>query len=141
MTQVIADITMSLDGYVTGLGADTEHGLGDAEELHTWVRTQDQVDTEMLERATVATGAVVMGRRLFDLVDSPHGWNKDMGYGADQVGSPPYFVVTHSTPRHVRLERDLGMRFTFVPDLADAIEKARPRPTKRSRVRRSKWMS
>ena len=30
-----------------------------------------------------------MGRRLFDVVDGPLGWNKDMGYGADQVGTPP----------------------------------------------------
>jgi dihydrofolate reductase len=125
MTRVIADITMSLDGYVTGSGADAEHGLGDAEELHTWVSAQDRVDTEILERATAATGAVVMGRRLFDVVEGPLGWNKDMGYGADQVGTPPFFVVTHSTPREVRLERELGMRFTFVPDLTDAIEQAR----------------
>ena len=41
MTKVIADITMSLDGYVTGAGADPQHGLGDAEELHTWVMDQD----------------------------------------------------------------------------------------------------
>lgn len=125
MTQVIADITMSLDGYVTGLGADAEHGLGDAEELHTWVRRQDQADTEILERATAATGAVVMGRRLFDVVEGPLGWNKDMGYGADQAGTPPFFVVTHSAPCQVRLERELGMRFTFVPGLTDAIEQAR----------------
>jgi hypothetical protein len=31
---VIADITMSLDGFVTGEGADEQHGLGDAPELH-----------------------------------------------------------------------------------------------------------
>ena len=37
MPNVIADITMSLDGYVTGPGADDQHGLGDAPELHTWV--------------------------------------------------------------------------------------------------------
>lgn len=125
MTKVIADITMSLDGYVTGLGADAEHGLGDAEGLHTWVWSQDQVDTEILERATAGTGAVVMGRRLFDVVDGPLGWNKDVGYGADQVGTPPFFVATHSTPHEVRLERELGLRFTFVPDLTDAIEQAR----------------
>ncbi len=125
MTKVIADITMSLDGYVTGSGADAEHGLGDAEELHTWVSAQDQVDTEILERATAETGAVVMGRRLFDVVDGPHGWTKDMGYGADQVGTPPFFVVTHSTPPDVRLERELGMRFTFVRELTNAIEQAR----------------
>jgi len=125
MTTVIADITMSLDGYVTGPGADVEHGLGDAEELHTWVFSNDPVDAEVLEQATAATGAVVMGRRLFDVVDSPHGWNEDMGYGAGQVGTPPFFVVTHSTPRDVRLERELGMRFTFVPAVSGAIEQAR----------------
>ena len=86
MPKVIADITMSLDGFVTGPGADDQHGLGDAPEIHTWVMEQDAVDTEILEGATAASGAVVMGRRLFDIVNSPDGWNKDMGYGADQNG-------------------------------------------------------
>ena len=125
MPKVIADITMSLDGYVTGPGADVEHGLGDAPELHAWVFERDPVDSEILEGATAASGAVVMGRRLFDTVDSPHGWSKDMGYGANQVGTPPFFVVTHSPPHDVRLERDLGMRFTFAPDLETAIDQAR----------------
>ena len=49
MPKVIADITMSLDGYVTGPGADLEHGLGDAPELHAWVFEQDPVDAEILE--------------------------------------------------------------------------------------------
>ena len=125
MPKVIADITMSLDGYVTGPGADIEHGLGDAPELHTWVMQKDAVDTEILEGATAASGAVVMGRRLFDTVDAPHGWSKDMGYGADQVGTPPFFVVTHNPPEDVRLERDLGLSFTFVSDLVSAIDQAR----------------
>ena len=74
MPKVIADITMSLDGYVTGPGADEQHGLGNAPELHTWgVTEQDAVDTEILERPTVQSGAVVMGRRLFDVVDGPGG--------------------------------------------------------------------
>jgi len=125
MPKVIADITMSLDGYVTGPGADAEHGLGDAEELHTWVMDQDPVDTEILERSTAETGAVVMGRRLFDVVDGPDGWTNDMGYGAQQAGTPPFFVVTHDPPQQVRLDRELGMRFTFLPDLPAAIDQAR----------------
>ena len=129
MPKVIADITMSLDGYVTGPGADPQHGLGDAPELHAWVSEQDSVDTEILEGATAASGAVVMGRRLFDTVDAPHGWSKDMGYGADQVGTPPFFVVTHSPPQDVRLERELGMSFTFVSDLDAAIDQARAAAT------------
>jgi dihydrofolate reductase len=98
MSKVIADITMSLDGYVTGPS-------GDVDELHAWVTDQDAVDTEILERATAETGAVVMGRRLFDIVDGPNGWTKDMGYGAQQAGTPPFFVATHSAPQHVRLQR------------------------------------
>ena len=129
MPNVIADITMSLDGFVTGEGADEQHGLGDAPELHTWVMQQDAVDTEILAQATAESGAVVMGRRLFDLVNAPGGWNKHMGYGADQTGTPPFFVVTHSPPGDVRLERDLGMRVTFVSDLVTAIDRARSAAT------------
>jgi dihydrofolate reductase len=130
MTTVIADITMSLDGYVTGTGADAEHGLGDAAEIHTWVSAKDEIDTEILEQATAATGAVVMGRRLFDVIDGPYGWSEDMGYGAEQVGAPPFFVVTHSPPPAVRLEHELGMRFTFVSGVAEAIAKACDETTK-----------
>lgn len=129
MPKVIADITMSLDGFVTGEGADEQHGLGDAPELHTWVMQRDAVDTEILEQATVQSGAVVMGRRLFDVVNGPDGWNEQMGYGADQTGTPPFFVVTHSPPHDVRLERELGMRVTFVGDLVGAIDQARAAAT------------
>lgn len=129
MTKIVADISMSLDGYVTGAGADPAHGLGDAPEIHAWVAEQDPIDTEILEGATAASGAVVMGRRLFDTVDGPHGWSKDMGYGAEQAGTPPFFVLTHAPPSEVRLERELGMRFTFVPDLDTAIDQARAAAT------------
>jgi dihydrofolate reductase len=129
MAKVIADITMSLDGYVTGPGADARHGLGDAPELHAWVSEQDAVDAEILEGATASSGAVVMGRRLFDTVDGPDGWSEDMGYGAQQAGTPPFFVVTHAPPTDVRLERELGMRFTFASDLERAITQARAAAT------------
>ena len=129
MPKVIADITMSLDGYVTGPGADPDHGLGDAEELHAWVMEQDQVDSEILQGATAATGAVVMGRRLFDVVDGPNGWTEEMGYGAQLAGAPPFFVVTHSAPDEVRLERELGLRFTFVDDVTAAVDQARSAAT------------
>jgi dihydrofolate reductase len=125
MSKVVADITMSLDGYVTGPLADSQHGLGDVDELHTWVVEQDPVDTEILERIAAETGAVVMGRRLFEIVDGPNGWTKDMGYGAQLAATPPFFVVTHSAPQRVRLERELGIRFTFVDDLTAAVDQAR----------------
>jgi dihydrofolate reductase len=124
MTKVVADISMSLDGFVTGPDPDLEHGLGrGGEPLHTWaVDSDDEVDAEVLRASTEASGAVVMGRRLFDIVDGPHGWSDEMGYGAAHAAQPPFFVVTHAAPDAVRL----GLQFTFVTDgLASAIEQAR----------------
>jgi dihydrofolate reductase len=124
MTNVIADITMSLDGFVTGPEPDLEHGLGrGGEPLHTWaIDSDDEVDVQELKDATEASGAVVMGRRLFDIVDGPHGWNDEMGYGANLATTPPFFVLTHSAPADVRLD----MRFSFETDgLEAALEHAR----------------
>ncbi len=62
-----------------------------------------------------------MGRRLFDIIDGPQGWNDEMGYGAKHAGTPPFFVVTHSQPESIRLALD----FTFVTDgLASAVRLA-----------------
>jgi len=123
MTRVVADITMSLDGYITGPDPGLEHGLGiGGEDLHRWAFSDDPVDAEQLRTGTERSGAVVMGRRLFDIVDGPHGWDDDVGYGAREVGSPPFFVVTHSPPEHRRLE----LAFTFVVDgIGAAIDRAR----------------
>jgi dihydrofolate reductase len=63
-----------------------------------------------------------MGRRLFDIVDGPHGWSDEMGYGAQHATRPRFFVVTHSAPDKVRL----GLDFTFVTDgVAAALQQAR----------------
>ena len=123
MTKVLADITMSLDGYVTGPDPDLEQGLGiGGEALHQWAFSDDPVDAEQLRRGTERSGAVVMGRRLFDIIDGPDGWDDQVGYGAREVGAPPFFVVTHAAPEQRRLELD----FTFVLDgIASAIEQAR----------------
>src|SRR5690606_7058342 len=77
----------------------------------------------ILASATARSGAVVMGRNLFDVVDGPGGWNDDIGYGAGHAARPPFFVVTHEPPASVRLDLD----FTFVPEgVAAAVDAARP---------------
>ncbi len=123
VTKVVADITISLDGFVTGPGADRQHGLGiGGEPLHTWVMEPDDVDAEVLREATEMSGAVVMGRRLFDVIDGPDGWSDEMGYGAGLAATPPFVVVTHVPPVKVRL----GLRFAFVTDGVEAaVEHAR----------------
>jgi dihydrofolate reductase len=123
MAKVVADISMSLDGYVTGPDPDLEHGLGrGGEGLHTWVFSPDPVDKEVLAAATDATGAVVMGRLLFDFVNGPHGWSEERGYGTTALAMPPpVLVVTRNPPADVRLTD----RFTFiVGGVRSAIAKA-----------------
>ncbi|MDP1794156.1 MAG: dihydrofolate reductase family protein [Acidimicrobiales bacterium] len=121
--RTFADITVSLDGYVTAPGADIDHGLGvDGEALHNWVFNGDDIDEDVLALATGRSGAVVMGRTLFDVIDGPKGWNEEMGYGAKHATNPPFFVVTHrGRPDKVRLPHD----FSFLPDPKSAIEAAR----------------
>jgi dihydrofolate reductase len=70
-----------------------------------------------------------MGRRLFDVVNGPNGWTEEMGYGAQEAATPPFFVVTHSPPDDVRLERVLGLRLTFVAGVAAAVDQARSAAT------------
>ncbi|TNC23513.1 dihydrofolate reductase family protein [Amycolatopsis alkalitolerans] len=127
MGKVIADISMSLDGYVTARGVDLEHGLGiGGEAIHAWVLEQPRspVDDAVLADSFTRTGTVVMGRRLYDIVDGPHGWSDDIGYGYDQNQSaaPPCYVVTHQPPAQVRLAH----RFRFVTEgVAEAVAQAR----------------
>jgi dihydrofolate reductase len=123
VTTVVADISVSLDGFVAGPDAGPDNGLGTGgEPLHTWVLdSDDPLDAEVLARSTERAGAVVMGRNLFDVIDAPSGWNDEMGFGAQHATRPPFFVVTHEPPADVRLELD----FRFVTDLPTAIEQAK----------------
>ena len=122
MSTVVADISMSLDGFVTGPDAGPEQGLGvGGEPLHVWAFSDDEVDRAVLAEATARSGAVVMGRNLFDIIDGPGGWTDEVGYGAGLAATPPFFVVTHRPPASVRLE----LQFTFCDDLRSALDDAR----------------
>ncbi|WP_219517677.1 dihydrofolate reductase, partial [Nonomuraea ceibae] len=126
MTRIIADISVSVDGFVTGPRPGPDNGLGDGgEALHTWAFSDDPDDRRILREATARSGAVVLGRRLFDVVDGPHGWDDTSGYGAGEVGKPAFVVVTSSPPERVRLDE---LDWTFVTTgLADAVDAARER--------------
>ncbi len=134
MTRIVADISASLDGFVTGPHPGPDNGLGTGgEALHTWAFSDDPDDQRILHDATARSGAVILGRHLFDIVDGPGGWDDETGYGAGEVGKPPFVVVTRSPPASVRL-RDLD--WTFVTTgLSDAVDVARERAEAASAVR------
>ncbi|WP_406051033.1 dihydrofolate reductase family protein [Kribbella sp. NBC_00889] len=124
MSQVVIDISVSLDGYVTGPNVGIDNGLGDGGEvLHHWVFQGNAEDNAVLDAAFEATGAVIQGRNLFDVIDAPKGWSDEMGYGAKPTGeiNPPVFVITHSAPDKTRL----GDRFRFVGSPEEAVAQAK----------------
>ena len=126
MTRIVADISISLDGFVTGPDPGPHNGLGDGgEALHRWAFSDDPDERRLLSEATARSGAVVLGRHLFDVVDSPQGWSDEVGYGAAEAGKPSFVVVTSSPPESVRLT---GLDWTFVTTgIADAVAAARER--------------
>lgn len=114
MGKVIIDITMSLDGFVTGPNDSIGNGLGDGGEiLHKWVfEGRTEADAQFLEGSTL--GSCVLGRRTFDIAEQAWG------------DTPPFdgqvFVLTHRP--HETLKRG-NVTFIFVTDgMESALEKA-----------------
>jgi dihydrofolate reductase len=119
MALVICDMSISLDGYVTGPNDSRENPFGDgAGMLHDWFSSGAATgdDRAILHEMIDGAGAVVMGRKSFDKNESEGGWG-DSG----PLGDTPCFVVTHNKPAtpHPPV-------FTFVTDgVTSAIEQAK----------------
>lgn len=95
MTQVIAGFAMSLDGYI----ADAEDGVhllfqwlagGDvAVPIHDRTFMTSAVSAACFQQRVAATGAMVTGRRDFDV---------SRAWGGKPPIDVPVFIVTHSPP-------------------------------------------
>jgi dihydrofolate reductase len=107
MGKVLVDITMSLDGFVTGPNDGPGNGLGDGGRiLHEWVFDgRTDADTEVLVEPMQTVGSGVLGRRTFDIAEQAWGDNPPM---LGQV-----FVLTHRP--HEPLTRGPAT-FIFVTD-------------------------
>jgi len=116
MGKVVYDISMSLDGYVSGANVRPEAGLGDGgERLHDWGFHSTDPRNRQLVEAWVHTGAVIVGRRTYDL-SIPY-WGAD---GPIYTGRVPVIVLSHSVPDDVP-EHSV---YTFVDSVEAAFEKA-----------------
>jgi dihydrofolate reductase len=140
MTLVTADISVSLDGFVAGPSPTLEEPLGQGGEwLHEWMvglasfREQHgleggetNADTKVHEAIVDATGAVVMGRRMFSGGEGP--WEEDPNADGWWGDDPPFhvrvFVLTHH-PRET-VAKAGGTSYTFVTEgITSALEEAR----------------
>jgi dihydrofolate reductase len=92
--KVVFDISMSLDGFITGPNMRPDEPMGDGgERLHEWAFGGDERSRELLAEAGRESGAVICGRNTYD--HSVPWWGADGPTGQARL---PVFVVTHSEP-------------------------------------------
>jgi dihydrofolate reductase len=100
MGKLVLYMSMSLDGFISGPDDGMDHGLGvNGERLHAWLadggvdprshRPKAEPGAQVFDEL-MATGAVVTGRRTFDLAG---------GWAGDHHDGVPIFVLTHVAPR------------------------------------------
>lgn len=130
MGKVVAEFSMSLDGFIAGPNAGPHNALGDGgHRIHEWlfeVETwrerhsltsgQTNKNDEVVKDSFARTGAYVIGRRMFD--EGEVAWPDPPPFQA------PVFVLTN----HAREPwvRQGGTIFTFVTDgIESALEQAK----------------
>ena len=119
MGKVVADQSMSLDGFTTGPNVSVENPLGDeGERLHAWMFGDGSMsgrNAEIRDEFFARTGALLMGRRMFDLGFDP--------WGNDPPFHQPVFVLTHR--RRDPLVMQGGTTYHFVTGgVEDALAQA-----------------
>jgi dihydrofolate reductase len=117
VSKVTADISMSLDGFIT----DPEAGIGtplegnDPGRLHGWCfNLKTDTDDELVAERYASTGAVLIGKRMFDVGFEP--WGDPPPFGR------PVFVLTHETRDPLPMQG--GTTYFFVTDVEAALEQA-----------------
>jgi dihydrofolate reductase len=121
---VLASITTSVDGYITGPDDGPGKGLGEGgERLHHWVfggpwtyaggprGEATGEDAAWLAETTARIGAVVGGRWTYE---AARHWGDENPWGL------PFFIVTHRPE-----EQPAGDDFRFVDGVEAAVERAR----------------
>jgi dihydrofolate reductase len=123
MAKVVAGITTSVDGYITGPHDGPGKGLGEGgERLHYWVfggpwtytsgpkGEATGEDAAWLSEAVSSVGAVVGGRATYEAAGH---------WGDENPWDLPFFIVTHRPE-----EEPEGGAFTFVSGVEAAVAQA-----------------
>ncbi len=117
MGKVTLDMSMSLDGFIAGPNVGVERPMGEGgERLHEWLfnTSASEVDAEVEREMSATTGAVVLGRRTFDV---------GVGLWGDVPFPVPCFVLTHEAREE--LVKKSGT-FNFVTDgIESALQRAK----------------
>jgi hypothetical protein len=103
MTKVLIEMSVSLDGYVTGPDVSAEEPMGrGGEQLHDWMfEGRPAAKSEAFQTDRFSNiGAVIIGRRMADLGIGP--WGEEPTFHA------PVFVITHRPTETIVRGRRIG---------------------------------
>src|SRR5919106_701326 len=119
MSKVTSDISMSLDGFITDPKASVGTPLegNDPGRLHDWrFDAKTETDAAIVDEIYASTGAVVLGKGVFDVGFEP--------WGDRPPFRMPVFVVTQEEREPLPMQG--GTTYTFVTDgIKAALELAR----------------
>ncbi|MFJ5827880.1 dihydrofolate reductase family protein [Streptomyces sp. NPDC093089] len=117
MSKVVLNVTMSLDGFMAGPDISAEHPMGRGGlRLHEWIfdTSGSEVDAAVAREVSDSTGAVVLGRRTFDV--GVEVWE-------DTPFPVPCFVLTHNARSQAVMKSGT---FTFITGgVESALQQAR----------------
>jgi len=112
MGKVTLHISMSLDGFITEPNEGVGDPLGDDPgRLHGWMfDAKTETDAAVIHEIYASTGAILIGKRMFDVGFEP--WGDPPPFGM------PVFVVTHEEREPLPMQG--GTTYTFVTDGIEA---------------------
>lgn len=119
MGRVTSEISMSLDGFITDPNASVGTPLegNDPGRLSDWqFDAKTETDAAIVDEMFASNGALLMGKRMFDVGFEV--WGDPPPYGM------PVFIVTHEAREPMPMQG--GTTYTFVTDgIEAALEQAR----------------
>jgi dihydrofolate reductase len=118
MGKVTCDISMSLDGFIAGPNVRVGNGMGDDwDRLHAWVfGGNTETDDAIVAEKNASPGAILIGKRMFDVGFEP--------WGDPPLFGKPVFIVTHEAREPLPMQG--GTTYTFVTEgIEAALELAR----------------
>ncbi|MDE2166301.1 MAG: dihydrofolate reductase [Alphaproteobacteria bacterium] len=128
MSKVVIEMSLSLDGFIAGPNdmPDQPFGGRNAQRLHDWLLVGPEPykenaffrpegkNREFVDALFHTTGALLTGRRTYDLVN---GWN-----GSHPIPGLPVVVLTHEPPADVPKGKS---SFAFHTNVREAVDAAK----------------